>query len=74
MLKLGIEIQENYNGRNLDSSFDLVFNCKGNSYENIRVGDNFENFDSKVQFPVDDYLKLRNYPNIFCAGDICVSS
>ncbi|CAD8061226.1 unnamed protein product [Paramecium sonneborni] len=74
MQDLGIEIQENYKGHSLDSNFDLVFNCKGNSYESVRLDDNFEMFDPKKQFLVDDYLKIRTNPKIFCAGDICISS
>ncbi|CAD8044723.1 unnamed protein product [Paramecium primaurelia] len=74
MLNLGIEIQENYIGPSLDSNFDLVFNCKGNNYESVRLNNNFEMFDPKKQLLVDDYLKIRTNQNIYCAGDICISS
>lgn len=47
MLDLGIEIQENYKGLSLDSKFDLVFNCKGNTYESVSLDDNYEMFDPK---------------------------
>lgn len=32
MLNLGIELKENYKGPNLEKCFDLVYDCKGNSY------------------------------------------
>ncbi|CAD8053276.1 unnamed protein product [Paramecium sonneborni] len=74
MNDLGIEIQENYKGHSLNSNFDLVFNCKGNSYESVRLDDNFEMFDPQKQFLVDEYLKIRTNPKVYCAGDICLSS